>query len=108
MSFTILENAFQGHVANEACWNIPTALRMQLIGVINELTTSELDDNEKSQALYTIFQSTLEQQPHSELETAQLLSLDYFVKTHTRLDERAKRALLFDALNLDVARPVAA
>ena len=108
MSFQKLQEAFQNHVVMESCWNIPTALRMSIVGRFNELDLSDKSDADKLAAAYLSFQELLATQPNSELETRQLLSLRQFIDNHPLIDKKAKLAILDDLSALAVADTVAA
>lgn len=108
MSYQKIETAFQQYIATESCWNIPTALRMELLSSVSALSTSLLNEDEKSAALYTLLRKTLDQQPTCELETKQLVSLNFFVRQHASLSEQSKKAILQDLCYLGIPEAVVA
>jgi hypothetical protein len=108
MSFLKLEKSFQEHVAMESCWNIPTPIRMGVVGFINELLDASLTDSDKIAALYKKLQETIEFQPNSELETRQLVSLKSFIKKHAWFDEESKKAILEDLFKITAVEAIPA
>lgn len=108
MSFKKLQEAFQNHVVRESCWNIPTPIRMSIVGRFNELAQEDKSDSEKLTAAYNTIQQQLATQPSSELETRQILSLRQFVDEHPLIDKKAKLSILDDLSALVLAETVAA
>jgi len=108
MSFTTLEKTFQDHVAMDSCWNIPTSIRMSIVGCINELHSASLNDTNKLSVFYETLQQITDQQPNSELETRQLISLKSFMQKHVWFDETAKKAIINDLSVLMAAEPLPA
>lgn len=108
MTFTTFEKSFQEHVLKEACWNIPTPIRMGVVSRINELRDLPISDGEKIAAFYIKLQETIAGQPNSELETRQLVSLKSFMNTHVWFDEASKIAILNDLVSANAETPLPA
>ena len=108
MSFEKLEELFQNHIVAESCWNIPTPIRMSIVSRFDELHQTQLSDTAKMTAMYTTLQQLLEQQPSSELETRQLLSLQQFTNQHPWFNEDVKKAILDDLSTLEVGDAILA
>lgn len=108
MSFTQLEEAFENHVMAESCWNIPTPIRMSIVSRFNELQQTQLSDNDKMTAMFAMFQQLLDNQPNSELETRQLLSLQLFTQRHPWFNDSTKQAILDDLSALGISDAIPA
>lgn len=106
MAFNVLKSALESKLTHEACWQQPSALRMEITQLFDEIATKPLNSATQFVEIRDAISHLLEQDNLTDVEQTQRTSLLQLLEAN-RFPEKAKSAILNDLKTL-IAEPVPA
>lgn len=106
MAFNALKSAFESKLTTEDCWQIPSALRMEIIQLFNEVQAMSIESAAQFIEVREGLSRLLQQDNLTEIEQKQCASLQALFNA-PRFPDSAKSAILNDLIAL-AAEPLPA